>query len=564
MTRVNATAKESSEKLPTKEWSRKSWHRRASKPVTVWMMIFIIAGLIHLWIPEYRWVLIHIFTLGIVTNSIMLWSQHFTERFLQQKLDDERRPSQLRRFQALNLGIVITIIGEILVKWWDTHWIVTQIGATIVILALLVHAFSLLRQWMSSDKIKKYRPAVFGYVISALFLPVGGFFGALLSMELPVGLHENVRLAHLITNVLGFVGLAAAASLSVLFPAIWRTRGRKDRTGLVIGLLTFGVVVATVGCFADSTWVAGAGLAVYTLGWIVALISWLGNVIDVLKDPRDRVNYASGSVLMSVLWLVGILIWLTLEVFLATDLPKVSLPSTVLLIGFGAQLLLGVMSYLLPTTMGGGPGAVRTGLAVLNKGGLFRLTLINLGLILWQVATYSWLKVVLSFFVFGALVAFIPLLILAVRAQRKVLLGEAEPTPKDPNAKPAWNQLTAGLAVLTFVIVMFGGLAGPTTGGQPTQSTGAENVTRVEISTVGMAFEPNVIEVPTGNSLEIVLTNNDTQAHDLRLANGVDSGRLVPGDSITIDAGVITANVDGWCTIAGHQAMGMTLTIMAV
>ncbi|WP_083912617.1 cupredoxin domain-containing protein [Corynebacterium lubricantis] len=564
MTRVRTRVKDAVGKLPTKEWSRKSWHRRASKPVTVWMMIFVLAGLVHLWIPEYRWVLIHIFTLGIVTNSIMLWSQHFTERFLQQKLDDDTRPGQLRRFQALNLGIVLTIVGEILVEWWDKHWILTQIGATIIIVVLLIHTVSLLRQWMSSEKGKKYRPAVFGYVLSAAFLPVGGVFGALLSMELPVGLHENVRLAHLITNVLGFVGLAAAASLSVLFPAIWRTRGRKDRTGIVISLLSFGVVVATVGCFADSTWVTGGGLAVYTFGWLVGLVSWLGNVIDVLKDPRDRVTYASGSVLMAVLWLIGILVWLTAEVFMATELPEVSLPTTVLLIGFGAQLLLGVMSYLLPTTMGGGPGAVRTGMAVLNKGGLFRLTLINLGLVLWQVATYSWLKVVLSFFVFGALVVFIPLLILAVRAQRKVLLKEAEPTPKDPQAKPAWNQLTAGLAVLTFVVVMFGGLAGPSTGGQATQSTGAENVTTVEISTVGMKFIPDVIEVPTGNSLEIVLTNDDDQAHDLRLANGVDSGRLVPGDSITIDAGVITENLDGWCTIAGHQAMGMTLTIMAV
>lgn len=551
-------------KLPTKEWSRASWHRRASKPVTVWMAVFVAAGLVHLWIPEYRWVLIHIFTLGVVTNSIMLWSQHLTEKFLQQKLSDDTRPAQLLRFRVLNGGIVLTILGEILVEWWDRHWIVTQVGAALVIVVLLTHALSLAQQWLRSPKGKKYRPAVVGYVLSALFLPVGGVFGALLSMELPPNWHENVRLAHLITNVLGFVGLAAAASLSVLFPAVWRTRGRAERSKAVLTLLTAGTLIATAGCFAFSQWTVALGLAVYTAGWLIGLVSWVGNVLDVLADPRDRVTYASGSLLMALVWLVGILLWLIAQVLTEPSLADVTLPSTVLLIGFGAQLLLGVMSYLLPTTMGGGPHAVRTGLAVTNRAGLFRLTLVNLGLVLWQVATYSWLKVVLSFFVFGALVAFIPLLAASVKAQRRVLTGEEKPQPKDPTVKPAWNQLTAGLAVLTFVVVMFGGLAGPANPTGVTPATGGEDITRVEMSAVGMAFTPNVIEVPAGNRLEITLTNKDTQAHDLKLANGADSGRLIPGESATVDAGVITADMEGWCTIAGHQAMGMKLTVRVV
>src|SRR5699024_2635703 len=52
--------------------------------------------------------------------------------------------------------------------------------------------------------------------------------------------------------------------------------------------------------------------------------------------------------------------------------------------------------------------------------------------------------------------------------------------------------------------------------------------------------------------------------HDLVLADGTSSGRLQPGESTTVRAGVITRDLDGWCSIVGHRAMGMTMAIRAV
>lgn len=75
----------------------RAWHRKASRPVSIWMAVFILVGLAHPFIPDGSWLLIHIFTLGILTNSIMLWSQNLTERFLGHKLDDASRPAQLSR-----------------------------------------------------------------------------------------------------------------------------------------------------------------------------------------------------------------------------------------------------------------------------------------------------------------------------------------------------------------------------------------------------------------------------------------------------------------------------------
>src|SRR5690625_6197454 len=77
-----------------------------------------------------------------------------------------------------------------------------------------------------------------------------------------------------------------------------------------------------------------------------------------------------------------------------------------------------------------------------------------------------------------------------------------------------------------------------------------------------MRFDPEVLEVPAGNTLVIELSNDDAHdVHDLVLANGVTSGRLQPGKSATVEAGTIEHDLEGWCSIVGHRAMGMTLQV---
>ena len=76
-----------------------------------------------------------------------------------------------------------------------------------------------------------------------------------------------------------------------------------------------------------------------------------------------------------------------------------------------------------------------------------------------------------------------------------------------------------------------------------------------------MTYEPNVIEANPGDRLVITLVNADEQVHDLRLATGQDTGRVAPGEKATIEVPVVPGDVDGWCTIAGHRQMGMTLTV---
>ncbi|HSE09976.1 MAG TPA: multicopper oxidase domain-containing protein [Nocardioidaceae bacterium] len=118
----------------------------------------------------------------------------------------------------------------------------------------------------------------------------------------------------------------------------------------------------------------------------------------------------------------------------------------------------------------------------------------------------------------------------------------------------------AGLAAaLALVLVVVAGVAlsRVDAGAEPTGRT-----THVTLSMNGMRYSQPTIEVPAGNRLVITLRNTDKNlVHDLALETGESSGRLAPGESTKMDVGVVAEDVAGWCTVAGHREMGMTLDI---
>ena len=398
----------------SKDWSPHTWHRRISRPVTVWMLVFIVLGLTHVVFTEPGWLLIHVFTLGILTNSIVVWAQNLTERFLQQRLPDAARPAQLRRTWALNAGVVAVLVGQVLVTYW-----LTWIGAALVASVLAWHAWVLYAQVRRAGREKRHRAVALGYVASAACLPIGAVFGAALSYGLPGDWQERVRMAHLFVNVGGFVGFAALASLTVLFPAMWRVNGMHDRAGTSIPLAVAGVILASCGALASVELLTSAGVLVYVAAWLWTFHGFTVNVLDVLRDPRDRVTYPGLSAFAALIWLIVAMLWYAVRLAMPIDLPDI--PTLALLLGFAAQLLIGTMSYLMPTTMGGGPAAVKAGLRELNRGAYLRAGLFNASLLAWLVVDNSYARIVLSFVAFGVLVAFLPLMTRAVKAQVAVI-----------------------------------------------------------------------------------------------------------------------------------------------
>lgn len=421
---MRTTSKRSSSRTtptsPSSRWDPRVWHRKVSRPVTVWMGVFVLVGLVHTFVPDPRWLLIHIFTLGVLTNSIVVWSQNLTERFLQQKLPDSARPAQLLRSRILNAGAVAVLIGQVLSgNGW--HWIITWCGVALVVGALGWHAASVGKQIASADPGKRFRPVAWGYVASGACLVVGGCFGAALALDLRGGWQQRVLLAHMLLNIGGFVGFAAMASLVILLPAMWRMKAMLLRPRTVLALMGAGLVVACTGALCGSGRVLGLGVLIYAAAWARALQTWFAGVLS--TSWRERVTYPSLSALLAVAWLVAALTAFgTSALLIDASLDALTPPTLPLIAGFAAQLLIGTMSYLMPTTIGGGPAATRAGLAELNRAGIVRVVLFNAALLGWLFAPSSIARIVCSIVACACFVAFIPLMVRGVRAQRAVIM----------------------------------------------------------------------------------------------------------------------------------------------
>ena len=110
-----------------------------------------------------------------------------------------------------------------------------------------------------------------------------------------------------------------------------------------------------------------------------------------------------------------------------------------------------------------------------------------------------------------------------------------------------------------------GGLMGLGTGlgsGQGSASAGGSGqVVNANITISGMSFVPSSVDVPVGATLRLTLKNTGTEVHDLVLATGQTTGRLAVGESKTITVNNVREPIAGWCSVAGHRAMGMVFDV---
>src|SRR5699024_12655609 len=77
------------------------------------MVALVVLGVVHRWVPASTWVIVHVFTLGLLTNSILVWGQHFVESLLHTRPGEAARRVQVRRILLLNGGIVVLVAGMI-------------------------------------------------------------------------------------------------------------------------------------------------------------------------------------------------------------------------------------------------------------------------------------------------------------------------------------------------------------------------------------------------------------------------------------------------------------------
>jgi nitrite reductase (NO-forming) len=92
-----------------------------------------------------------------------------------------------------------------------------------------------------------------------------------------------------------------------------------------------------------------------------------------------------------------------------------------------------------------------------------------------------------------------------------------------------------------------------------TRLTAARNV--VDVLLKDMDITPSAITVPDGSRLVLRVTNTDDMKHDLRVDGVGTTPMLAQGQSARLDVGTVTHDLRGWCTVPGHAAAGMTMTI---
>jgi nitrite reductase (NO-forming) len=539
-------------------------------PVVLWLLAVAVVALAHPLVPAPRWLMIHLLLLGAVTHSILVWSRHFADALLHTPTRAGDRRVQSTRLLLLNVGVVVVLAGVL-----GDAWPVAAVGATGVGTAVVWHGAALLQQ------LRRALPSRFGatvryYVTAAALLPVGLVLGTLLARGLGDPRHEQVLVAHVAVNVLGWMGLTVVGTLFTLWPTLLRTRiasGAEQAARRALPVLTVSVLVIASAALAGLMPLVAAGL----VGYLAGLAVLAGPFVEAART-RPPSSYPTWSVLTGVLWLVGVLAFLvagfaTAPSWSAAD-DRFSAVTPALAAGFGAQVLLGALSYLIPVVLGGGPTPVRAANAALARGGALRVTLVNAGLLVSVPPVPSLVRVFASVLVLVGLASFLPLMFLGMRASRRArarAVDGARPASAPPPATRGSHAGLGAVGLAAVVLAVAAGVAldpsalvGPAAaGGAAAGATATGEVTRVSVTAADMRFTPSTIPVPAGNRLVIVVTNRDAHhdVHDLMLDSGAHSGRLSPGETATVDVGVVGRDIEGWCTVLGHRQMGMVLHV---
>ncbi|MGD9606107.1 MAG: multicopper oxidase domain-containing protein [Leucobacter sp.] len=558
-------------------------------PTMLWLILAVLAAVFHRQLPAASWLLLHLLFLGAITHAILVWSQHFAVALTRSALTLRDRRNQNLRLILANAGIALVLLGVPLAMWP-----LTVAGSGLLIVAVLWHAASIglrLRGALRGGLTGPFARTVRYYAASALFLPVGAALGAWLAG--PGDTEGRLVLPHAIINVLGWVGLTVAGTLVTLWPTMLRTRA-DDRAAphaaRALPVLAGAVVAAAAGAAAAAPLIVAIGFAGYTAGLALLGLAFVRTARR--TPPRSFATLSAGA---AVLWWAACLVVLTLRsaeaaatgAGLAPIRQAIDWAAPFLAAGFAAQILVGALSYLVPVAIGGGPAPVRIGTATLDRLGPLRIAVANTALFVCALPVPSLVRVGASGLYLAAMAPFVVLVLLAIKRQAQAKRRGADPAlvrrkGKDPGGaeqtsrRPAHRagQAIAGLVAVVLVAAIGGALDPQALGSASvsarplgtTASAGAADapVQTVRVTAADMRFTPSRIEVPAGTRLVIELENTDaTQVHDLVLANGAGGGRLAPGESGTIDAGVITGNLDGWCSIVGHRQMGMTLQVVA-
>lgn len=298
-------------------------------------------------LPGGRWFAVHLFTLGVLTNLVLTFSEHFAHTVTRTK--GERAawwPA------VTNLGILLVLVG-----FPGGQRGLLAMGSTILT-GVVVAAYRRIRR-MRREAIG----ARFAWIARVYERAHGAFvLGAILGALMGVGLltgpwYGAARIAHLHANILGWGGLTLLATLVFFGPTMARTRiqpGADERSARALRHGATGLTVAVAALL--FTGMGGTGAVVARLGAGIGL-AWYAWAATVVCVPVGRAVWRAKPTAARPL-VAGVCVWLPLVAW--ADVVVVSAGAwrwldavgTVALVGVLAQAIIATLVYLAPMLRG--------------------------------------------------------------------------------------------------------------------------------------------------------------------------------------------------------------------
>lgn len=450
------------------------------------------------------------------------------------------------------------------------------------------------------------------YICSLSYLMVGALAGwsiKYFDFKGQAAWSNRMYLAHVPIMVLGVLGITVLGTLVVLWPTMLRTKmepvAPRQAQRALPGLALAVAVIAFSGLWRP---LAGIGALLYLLS-AVAVVAPLWRT----GARKGVTNYAGLSTAAALAWLAWCVIRLGVGVSYAAndDAARAVAHGLRLAVvsGFALQILLAALSFLTPVMLGGGPAMSRLTHAIMDRYTWWRITTINLCLALACLPLPPAVRGVTGLSAALAGAYFFVAAGQAIRARRKGDTSAAPPSTVTLNkvaSKPASSKAAssasgaaqtaaaaptasaqsagvtgatqtpdrrgalAGLVTAAVAVVAGasasstqtpGGLMGLGSGQGSASAGGSGQVVNANITISGMSFVPSSVDVPVGATLRLTLKNTGSEVHDLVLATGQTTGRLAVGESKTITVNNVREPIAGWCSVAGHRAMGMVFDV---
>lgn len=596
-------------KSPQPRPHRRTTQIKRNTVVVAWIFtaLVLLAGkYAQLWPNLDAWAPLHAALLGALGSAITIWSAHFADTLL-------HRPAwggalMLNgRLGLHSVGAALVITGVCI-----NSQIVIGVGASCVAVSATLGVVAMVVQKRRAVA-ARMAALVDYYICSLSYLMVGALAGwsiKYFDFKGQAAWSNRMYLAHVPIMVLGVLGITVLGTLVVLWPTMLRTKmepaAPRQAQRALPGLALAVALIAFSGLWRP---LAGMGALLYLLSAAAVVAPlWRTGV------RKGVTNYAGLSTAAALAWLAWCVIRLGVGVSYAAndDAARAVAHGLRLAVvsGFALQILLAALSFLTPVMLGGGPAMSRLTHAIMDRYTWWRITTINLCLALACLPLPPAVRGVTGLSAALAGAYFFVAAGQAIQARRKgdtsaappstvtltkaataggAKTGEAKntnaaaqtaaaaPTATEQSAgatgatqTPDRRGALAGLVTAAVAVVAGasasstqtpGGLIGLGSGQGSASAGGSGQVVNANITISGMSFVPSSVDVPVGATLRLTLKNTGSEVHDLVLATGQTTGRLAVGESKTITVNNVREPIAGWCSVAGHRAMGMVFDV---